>query len=278
MSGRDDRAGRALERLLEVMARLRHPVDGCPWDRAQTHASLTRYAIEEAYEVDDAVRRGDDADLKDELADLLFQPVFHAQIAKERGAFDFVDIMEAVVDKMVRRHPHVFAEASFRDRAEQENAWEAQKAAERAEKTRREEASALDGVPIGAPSLLRAMKLQKRAARVGFDWPAGDVEGPFDKVAEELAEIRACLRADEPQGRAAEEIGDLIFSAVNVARRLGVDAEEALREANAKFERRFRAMEDAAREAGIAIDGLSDAHWDGLWNRAKAKEKDAARS
>ncbi|MDR6788571.1 ATP diphosphatase [Sphingomonas sp. BE138] len=244
-----------IERLIAIMAQLRGP-NGCEWDRAQTFATIAPYTIEEAYEVADAIERGDLADLKDELGDLLLQVVFHARIAEEAGAFAFDDVVAAISDKMERRHPHIF-------RGEPDGGhhrWEEVKAAERAA---RGAASTLDGVARGLPALLRAEKLQKRAARVGFDWP--DADGPRAKIDEELAEVATAQSSAEIE----EEVGDLLFATVNWARHLGVDPEAALRRANAKFERRFRMMEDAA---GAAFADLSLEQKEMLWVDAKAAE------
>lgn len=238
-----------MERLLAIMARLRGP-DGCDWDRAQTWGSIASYTIEEAYEVVDAIERGNIADLKDELGDLLLQVVFHSRIAEDAGAFRFDEVAAAICDKLERRHPHIFGEAVASP------GWEDLKAAERAGTA---DHSALAGVAAGLPALLRAEKLQKRAARVGFDWP--DASGARAKIAEELEEI-AAAKPDT----LAEEVGDLLFAAVNFARHLGVDPETALRHGNAKFERRFRAMEDAA--AG-AFASLSLDQQEKLWRQVK---------
>ena len=222
---------RSIDRLLAVMARLRDPVTGCEWDSVQTFETIAPYTIEEAYEVADACTRGDLADLKDELGDLLLQVVFHARIAEEAAAFDFDAVATAIVDKMERRHPHIFGDAPDGGH----HLWERVKAQERAAKA---DTSALAGVALGLPALLRAEKLQKRAARIGFDWP--DASGPRAKIDEELAEVESAAPDEE-----AGEIGDVLFSVVNWARHHGVDPEAALRTANAKFERRFRAMESA---------------------------------
>ena len=240
--------GSPIERLVAIMARLRGP-DGCDWDRAQSWATIAPYTIEEAYEVADAIARDDAADLKDELGDLLLQVVFHARIAQDAGLFDFDDVAAAIGDKMERRHPHIFGDAEALD-------WEASKAAERSAKGA---AGALAGVALGLPALLRAEKLQKRAGRVGFDWP--DASGPRAKIDEELAEVAAASPAERE-----EEVGDLLFSVVNWARHLGVDAEGALRAANAKFERRFAAMEAA--DDGFAALSLEEK--EALWQSAKA--------
>ncbi|KTT74624.1 nucleoside triphosphate pyrophosphohydrolase [Sphingomonas endophytica] len=244
-----------IERLIDIMARLRGP-DGCEWDRAQTFASIAPYTIEEAYEVADAIERGDLSELKDELGDLLLQVVFHSRIAEEAGAFAFDDVVTAISDKMERRHPHIFGDTAEGGH----HLWEEVKAAERAAKG---ESSTLDGVARGLPALLRAEKLQKRAGRVGFDWP--DAGGSRAKIDEELAEVEA---AETPE-HVAEEIGDLLFAVVNWARHQGVDPEAALRAANAKFERRFRGMEAAA---GEAFAELPLEEKEALWVAVKAGE------
>jgi len=252
----DNLSGSGLPRLLAIMARLRDPVTGCEWDSVQTFATIAPYTIEEAYEVDDAIRRGDMAELKDELGDLLLQVVFHARMAEEAGQFDFADVATAISDKMERRHPHLFGAADQGGH----HLWEQIKAEERGA---RGHDSAMDGIASALPALMRAEKLQKRAARTGFDWP--DPSGARAKIDEELAEVEA---AATPQDR-AEEIGDLLFATVNWARKLGVDPEVALRAANAKFERRFRAMETAAGEAFASL-GLEAQ--EALWQQAKAAE------
>jgi nucleoside triphosphate diphosphatase len=252
--------------LLKIMARLR-AADGCPWDRQQTFASIAPYTIEEAYEVADAIERGDMEELKDELGDLLFQVVFHAQIAREAGRFDFEAVAGAICDKLTRRHPHVFGDHGPLSIAEQGAAWEDIKAAERDS----EDPSALQGVPNALPALMRAYKLSKRAARVGFDFEnAGQCA---DKVEEELAEVRAASR-DVPAASPEifEEVGDLLFAAANLARKLEVDAEAALRAANAKFERRFRAMEALAAERGWEFSELNLAAQESLWQAVKRGE------
>jgi len=251
-----------IRRLLAIMARLRDPVSGCEWDRAQSWSTIAPYTIEEAYEVADAIARDDAADLKDELGDLLLQVVFHARIAEEAGLFAFDDVVAAISDKMERRHPHIFGDAAASP------GWEELKAAERtgkaAERTGKADDGALAGVAAGLPALLRAAKLQKRAARVGFDWP--DAAGPRTKIDEELAEVAAATDAAHRE----EEVGDLLFAVVNWARHLGIDPEAALRRGNAKFERRFRAMEAAAGPlAGRDLDAL-----EALWVAAKAAERD----
>ncbi len=241
-----------IERLVTIMARLRDPEHGCEWDREQSFATIAPYTIEEAYEVADAIARHDMAELKDELGDLLLQVVFHSRMAEEIGAFGLADVVTAISDKMERRHPHIFGGAATSP------GWETLKAVEREAKA---PAGALDGVAIGLPALLRAEKLQKRAARTGFDWP--DAAGPRAKVDEEIAEIEAASPAER-----AEEIGDLLFAVVNWARHLGVDAEAALRDANVKFEGRFRAMEQ---QAGDGFDALDLDAKESLWQAVKRR-------
>ena len=247
-----------VERLRAIMDRLRDPDHGCEWDTAQTFESIAPYTIEEAYEVADACTRGDLVDLKDELGDLLLQVVFHSRMAQEAGAFDFDDVATAIAEKMERRHPHIFGDAPSGGH----HLWEVIKEEERAAKP---DASALAGVALGLPALLRAEKLQKRAARVGFDWT--DAAGPRAKIDEELAEV-----ADAPASRKAEEVGDLLFAVVNWARHLNVDAEAALRAANSKFERRFRGMEAIG---GGLIAGRDLAAQEALWNEVKRNERKA---
>ncbi|MDP5278496.1 nucleoside triphosphate pyrophosphohydrolase [Sphingomonas sp. DG1-23] len=242
-----------IERLVAIMARLRDPKTGCEWDTVQTFATIAPYTIEEAYEVADAIERGDMAELRDELGDLLLQVVFHSRMAEEAGHFALPDVIESISDKMERRHPHIFLGAD----AGGHHLWEQIKADERGAKGHE---SALDGVALGLPALLRAEKLQKRAARTGFDWP--DPSGARAKIDEELAEVEA---ATSPAHR-EEEIGDLLFAVVNWARKQGVDPEAALRGANAKFERRFKAMEA---EAGAAFAGLDLDGKEALWVKAK---------
>lgn len=241
-----------IDRLVAIMARLRDPKHGCEWDRTQTWATIAPYTIEEAYEVADAIARGDVADLRDELGDLLLQVVFHSRIAEEAGAFTLADVATAISDKMERRHPHIFGtQGGASD-------WERSKADERAA---RGVTGALEGVTLGLPALIRAEKLQKRAARVGFDWPNAD--GPRAKIDEELAEIETAS-----PDHYTEEIGDLLFAVVNWARHLGVDAEAAVRAANAKFEHRFRGMEGLA---GPDFPNLSLDEQDALWREVKRR-------
>lgn len=248
------------------MARLRDPVSGCPWDRQQDFATIAPYTIEEAYEVADAIDRGDIPGLRDELGDLLFQVVFHARMAEEQGDFGFNDVVLAICAKLERRHPHVFGGAQAGDADAQRSAWEAHK-----EQERRAAAptppSALDGVGLALPALARAAKLGRRAARVGFDWP--DVAGVRDKLTEELAELDDA-RAGGDAGAIRDEVGDLLFTVVNLARHLDVDPEDALRAANRKFEGRFRHLEAAVRATGRDVADCSAAELDARWTAAKA--------
>ena len=258
-----------VQRLLEIMARLRDPETGCPWDVEQSFETIAPYTIEEAYEVADAIAGGDLGDLKDELGDLLLQVVFHARMAEEAGLFAFEDVAGAIADKMVRRHPHVFGEEEIENEAAQRIAWEDVKAAERAEKAGGAPESVLDDVPLALPALLRAEKLQKRAARVGFDW--AEVAPILAKLDEEIGELRHEMENGGPKDRLEDELGDVLFVAVNLARRLRLDPETALRGTNAKFERRFRRIE-AGRDPGtMSLDEL-----DALWDRAKEEERTAA--
>lgn len=273
----DDHAARSrpgIERLLEVVRRLRDPERGCPWDKEQSFATIAPYTIEEAYEVADAIRREAWAELAGELGDLLLQVVYHAQIAEEAGLFDFEQVAQGIAEKMIRRHPHVFGDAVVESAAAQRRAWEEVKAAERAGKA--SDPSVLADVPLALPALTRAEKLQRRAARIGFDWP--EPAPILAKIEEELAEVRASLEAREPREKLAEELGDLLFAVVNLARRLEIDAEEALRAANAKFERRFRAVEARARASGSDPAQLDLAALDRLWEEVKAEERDRSRA
>lgn len=259
-------AAAELDRLLAIMARLRAP-DGCPWDRVQDFASIAPYTIEEACEVADAIARNDRAALLDELGDLLFQVVYHARLAEEEGAFAFADVARAIADKMVRRHPHVFGEAAVRDAAAQTRAWEAQKAAERA--ARPDGAGTLANIPPSLAALTRAVKLTRRAARVGFDWP--DAGAVLDKLDEETAELRAELPAADP-ARLADEVGDMLFVLTNLARKLDLDPEACLRGANAKFERRFAAVEARLAAEGRAPADASLAEMEAAWQAVKRAE------
>lgn len=259
-----------MPRLLEIMRRLRDPETGCPWDLEQDFASIAPYTIEEAYEVADAIERGDFEELKGELGDLLFQSVFHAQMAQERGLFSFHDVANGMAAKMVARHPHVFGDESNAKSAQQQTAdWETIKAAERASKAA---GGVLDGVALGLPALLRAGKLQKRAARVGFDWP--DVGQVIDKIAEEAREVVEA-RDTLSQDALCEEIGDLLFVMANFARHLGVEPEAALRAANAKFTRRFEGVEARLAARGKRAEDSDLAEMDTLWEAVKAAERQA---
>jgi MazG family protein len=262
---------RPIDRLLAIMARLRDPADGCPWDLEQTFGTVAPYTVEEAYEVADAIERHDLADLKDELGDLLFQVVFHARMAQEQGDFAFDDVVKAINDKMIRRHPHVFGEESYSSLADQKVGWEALKAAERAKKGRT--VSLLDDVPVGLPALTRAVKLSKRAAGVGFVWP--DIGQVVAKLHEEIGELEAEI-ADGNLEKARQEMGDVLFVVANLARTLEVDPEDSLRFTNAKFVRRFQYIEARLAERGKTPDQSDLAEMDALWDEAKAAEKRAA--
>jgi len=274
----------SIDDLLKIMARLRDPIGGCPWDVKQDFASIAPYTIEEAYEVADAIDRGDFTDLCDELGDLLLQVVFHARMAEEAGHFRFADVVAAICSKMVRRHPHVFPDAdgnlaTVADADAQLAAWDAQKRQERAA-SGADDTSAIAGIPRGLPEWQRALKLQKRASRIGFDWRA---PGPvIDKLEEELDEVRHELAAsgegdaaaqEANRARIADEIGDVLFVGVNLARLTGVDYSQALRGANAKFERRFRRMEALAAAEGTSLEGKSLPEQDAYWERAKLDDK-----
>ncbi|MEW8979488.1 MAG: nucleoside triphosphate pyrophosphohydrolase [Symbiobacterium sp.] len=250
-----------LDPLVEVMARLRAP-DGCPWDREQSHASLRRYMLEEAYEVVEAIDQGDPAHLCEELGDVLLQVVFHAQIAREAGHFDMRDVVQGITEKLIRRHPHVFGEAVAKTAADVTRNWEAIK---RAERGREEPASVLSGISRALPALSRALEIQKRAAKVGFDWP--DAAGPAEKVREELGEVLAAGASEQE-----EEVGDLLFAVVNLARKLKIDPEIALSGTNAKFERRFRQVEERLAEKGLRVTDVSLAEMDSVWNEVKQAE------
>jgi ATP diphosphatase len=255
-----------LRRLLDIMAALRDPDHGCPWDRQQSFATIAPYTIEEAYEVADAIARGDKAALPDELGDLLFQVVYHARMAEEAGRFDFAAVARIISDKMIRRHPHVFSDEAAREAEEQTVAWEAHKSAERAA---RAETGALAGVPAGLPALVRAAKLTARAARVGFDWP--DVTAVLAKLDEEVAELRAELPAAQKE-RLTDEAGDLLFVLANLARRLDLDPEACLRQANLKFCKRFNAMEQEAASMGKSLAEMPLEEMELLWQKIKRKQ------
>ena len=266
---------RGIDDLLRIMARLRDPHGGCPWDVQQDFDTIAPYTIEEAYEVADAIDRRDYAGIRDELGDLLLQVVFHARMAEEQGHFSFGDVVEAICTKMVRRHPHVFPDAegklhTVENAAAQTAAWEEHKRRERADAG---DASVLAGISAGMPEWQRALKLQKRASSVGFDW--SDPHPVLDKLAEEIAEVRHELDSGADAARIADEIGDVLFVCVNLARLARVDYSAALRGANAKFERRFRCMETLAAADGRTLAGLPLAEQDAYWDRAKAQEKAA---
>ena len=256
-----------IDRLLEIMARLRDPDSGCPWDLEQDFSTIAPYTIEEAYEVADAIQHGSMRELRDELGDLLFQVVFHARMAEEGGAFCFADVVEAVCDKMIRRHPHVFGDATVADASAQAAAWEEVKERERKDQGRHD--SLLDGVPRGMAELPRAVKLQKRAARVGFDWASP--EPVLDKLDEELGEMHEAMRSGNPE-EMEDELGDLLFVLTNLARKLEIDPARALRRANAKFELRFRAIEEAAGNRA-ALEAMDLNEMEALWQRAKARQR-----
>ena len=258
--------------LIEVMARLRDPVSGCPWDIKQTFETIAPYTIEEAYEVADAIQRSDMTELKNELGDLLLQVVYHARIAEEVNEFCFDDVASAIADKMIRRHPHVFNELPVSSADDQKDAWELQKARERVASKKKEAVGTLDGVAKALPALLRAYKLQKRAARVGFDWPAA--EGALDKLKEELAELEVEMLVDtnsKDMHQLVDELGDVLFSVVNLARKLGIDPEAALRLGNEKFERRFEYIEDKLLAAGKNPINATLEEMEAYWDESKHK-------
>lgn len=262
-----------LEKLVNIMRELRNPEKGCPWDLEQTFASIAPYTIEEAYEVADAIQRMNMKDLQDELGDLLFQVVFHAQMATEAGAFTIDDVLTSIVEKMVRRHPHVFGDEKIMSAQQQTVAWEAHKEAERGKKQQNTdmEQSILSDIPVALPALTRAVKLQRRAARVGFDWTK--VSEIFDKIREELEEVRHEVDVSAPRVRLEDEIGDLFFAVTNLARRLDIDPESAIRGSNAKFENRFRGMEAMAREQKSDLNAMSLDEMEMLYQRIKQMEK-----
>ncbi len=262
---------RSIDDLLTVMAELRDPVRGCPWDREQTFATILPYTIEETYEVADAIERGDMGELQAELGDLLFQIVFYCQMATESGQFDFNGVVAGITEKMRRRHPHVFGDAKIATVDEQTAAWEAHKARERSEKAGPLGGGLLDDIPRALPSMTRAQKLHKRAAQVGFDWSnAADV---LHKLDEEIAELRHEVAAGGTKERLTDEIGDLLFVTTILARHVNINPDSALRHANQKFERRFRRMEALARERGVELRQLNLAQQDALWDQAKAEER-----
>ena len=266
-----------IQRLIDIMAALRTPATGCGWDLAQTFETIAPYTIEEAYEVADAIARRDMADLRDELGDLLLQVAFHARIAEERGAFDFGDVVEAITEKMIRRHPHVFGEAQDLPAEEVKALWARIKAEEKTAKAAKAAPAGdqageglLDDIPLALPGLIRAVKLQNKASSVGFDW--NDIRLVVDKIREETGEIEAALDSGEPDA-VEDEIGDLLFAAANLARHAGIDPESAVRRANAKFERRFRFIERELARQGVAPGTASLTEMDALWNAAKSGEK-----
>ena len=269
---------RDIERLLDIMVALRAPGTGCPWDLEQTFATIAPYTIEEAYEVADAIDRGDLADLNDELGDLLLQVVFHARMAEERGSFDFGDVVRAITEKLIRRHPHVFGDVSHLTPNQVKSLWSDIKAEEKRQRAEARAASgappeargALSGVPTALPALTRALKLQEKASKVGFDW--NDVGEVIAKLREEIDEVEAEIRSGDKQA-AAEEVGDLLFALVNLARHLSIDPESALRGTNQKFTRRFGHIEHSLGEQGRVMEGASLEEMEGLWVEAKLREK-----
>ncbi|MCY4237533.1 MAG: nucleoside triphosphate pyrophosphohydrolase [Rhodospirillaceae bacterium] len=269
--GQASDTARQMDRLLDIMAALRDPTTGCPWDIEQDFETIVPYTIEEAYEVADAIARQDMESLRDELGDLLFQSVFHAQMATEAGAFTFRDVVKAISDKMERRHPHVFGNLAIEDAEQQSQAWEDQKAAERQRKSRNTDAKAsiLDDVPVALPALKRAQKLGKRMQRVGFDWP--DTLSITEKIIEELDELRAELTTGD-MARLKEELGDLLFTVAQIGRRLGIDPEDALQKGNLKVERRFRALENQVRLDGQDIEKISISELETYWQQAKSSK------
>ena len=261
---------RDIARLIEIMAALRTPGSGCPWDLEQNFRTIAPYTIEEAYEVADAIARGDLADLKDELGDLLLQVAYHARMAEEQGAFDFADVVEGITAKMIRRHPHVFADTDGHTAEAVKGLWERIKRQEKAERGEAAPTGALTGVPLALPALTRALKLQDKAGRVGFDW--NDPRAVLAKIREEADEIEAELDGAD-KAKTAAEVGDLLFAVVNLARHLGADPEDILRDTNRKFERRFGSIERALAARGKTPKDASLAEMDALWDEAKEKEK-----
>lgn len=264
---------RDLSRLIEIMAALRDPKTGCPWDLEQDFASIRHYTIEEAYEVADAIDRNDFSDLREELGDLLLQPIYHAQMASEQDLFNIGDVIEAITEKLIRRHPHVFGDAAARDAGAAKGSWEKAKAKERGEKARRSSgtASVLDDVPLPLPALARAEKLSKRAASVGFDWP--NWQQVRAKCQEEFNEVTEAVEKQQGDERIAEELGDLLFSIANLARHLGVDPEAALRDANLKFTRRFNYVERKTAASGQNMTEISLEEMEAYWNEVRQDDK-----
>jgi len=259
-----------MKKLLDVMSALRDPDSGCPWDIKQTLKTIIPYTLEEAYEVADAIEKDDMHALKSELGDLLFQVVFYAQIAKEQGEFEFNDVVDAISEKLIRRHPHVFADAQYADDAVLNEAWEKAKAAERDEESSAVKATVLGGVATALPALKRAQKLQKRAARVGFDWP--EIEPVFEKIEEEIQELREAMQQKD-KAQVFEEMGDVLFSCVNLSRHLGVDSEESLRACNKKFERRFSHIEKSLEKNQQSFESRSLNQLEKMWQDAKLSDK-----
>jgi nucleoside triphosphate diphosphatase len=259
-----------MQRLLDLMATLRDPDKGCPWDKQQTFASIAPYTLEEAYEVADAIERADTSALKEELGDLLFQVVFHSRLAEEQGSFAFGDVVDSICDKMTARHPHVFGAARIETAEQQSVAWEEHKQRERAAK-QTGPGSVLDDVPISLPALSRAAKLGKRAATVGFEWP--DVQGALDKAEEELQEVREAIAAGTSQADIEDELGDILFCLVNICRHMQVDPETALRKTNYKFERRFKHVETRIHEQGRELKQATLAEMDVFWDEARRIER-----
>jgi len=264
MSHTDD--PRRIETLLSVMAKLRDPKTGCPWDVEQTFGTIAPYTVEEAYEVSDAVERSDMDQHRDELGDLLFQVVFHSRIAEEAGAFTFADVVQSINDKMVRRHPHVFGDADVKTADAQTAAWEEHKRKERVQKGGR----LMDDIPLAFPALTRALKIQKRAVSVGFDWP--DRQGVIDKLHEEIGELNEAYEAGAPREKLQDELGDLLFVVANLARFHGVKPEEALHGTNLKFLRRFAVIEDTARASGRQVSDMTLEEMEAAWIVAKGRE------
>jgi MazG family protein len=266
----------SIQQLIEIMRALRDPKSGCPWDLEQTFLSLIPYTLEEAYEVADAIERNDLDDMKSELGDLLFQIIFYCQLANEKQLFDFNDVAQTISEKLTRRHPHVFSDAKIKNAEEQTKEWEKLKKLEREKKASSDVSSLslLDGVSRTLPSLMRAEKLQKRASREGFDWP--NINGAIAKVYEELDEVKQELDAEKQEQEQIEnEIGDLFFSCINLSRHAGIDAEQSLRKANLKFEKRFRKLEKLVYEEGMQINEMSPNQLDDLWQKVKEQEKSA---
>ena len=257
-----------IDRLLEIMAALRDPENGCPWDIEQTFKTISAYTIEEAYEVADAIERLDMHDLKDELGDLLFQVVFHAQMGKERGEFDFEDVVTAISDKLIRRHPHVFGEDKVKDKQALNDAWEKHKKNERHAKQHPQK-SVLDGIASTMPALRWSSKLQKRAAHHGFDWD--DIAPVFDKLQEEIGELKAEIGQDDNQDRIADELGDILFACVNLSRHVDVNPEQALRDSNIKFISRFTVVEQLLQDDGRLMDDCSVEELETYWQKAKTE-------